>query len=131
MYVSELVRLAPGRPAVARASVSRTLRRLWRQGWIELASASGYSLSAKHGNAAAELQAAERDPAGTYADAAGRGGFFIFATPEDYLADLRDRARRFVRGQRMCFVQITTSGRQRLTARRRSVNRTAGGRSLR
>ena len=34
IYVADLVRMAPGRLAVARASLSRTLRRLWRAGWV-------------------------------------------------------------------------------------------------
>lgn len=76
MYVADLVRLAPGRRAVARASLPRTLRRLWRAGWVELVNAYGYSLTARYADVDADLQAAERDPDGTYArDAAARGSF--------------------------------------------------------
>lgn len=116
MYVAELIRLAPGRPAVARASVSRTLRRLWCHGWIELASVSGWSLTAKHADADAELQAAERDPEGTYATAKAYGGLFLWQSPAEYLAYLRRRATQRVHRQRMAYAQITSAGRERLTS---------------
>ena len=59
MYVSELVRLSPARLAVARASLSRTLRRLWRAGCVELINQNGSSLTAWHAAIAADLHDAE------------------------------------------------------------------------
>ena len=86
LNVADLVRVAPGSRTVARASLSRTLRRLWRAGWIELINGNGYSLTAQHAHADAALLAAERDPEGAYARAATAGGLFVFASPAEYLA---------------------------------------------
>ena len=55
--------------AVARASLSRTLRRLWRAGLVELHSrfgCSGLSLSAKQQEARQRLVGFEADPHGSY-----------------------------------------------------------------
>ncbi len=123
MYVADLVRLAPGRRAVARASVSRTLRRLWRAGWVELVNAHGYSLTACHADVKVDLQAAERDPEGTFARAAAAQGFFPFLTPEEFLEHLRGSVERLTRSQLVKVVQITSAGRERLSSRQREVNR--------
>jgi hypothetical protein len=122
---SELLRLAPGRRTVARASLSRTLRRLWRHGLVELITEHGHTLKAKCANVAAALQAAEEDPDGTYAVVKARGGFFPYGTAAEYLKHLRYSARQAVVGLRMHYVQITSAGRERLTGRRRDVNRAA------
>jgi hypothetical protein len=119
MFVADLVRLAPGRRAVVRASLSRTLRRLWHAGWVELFNAWGYSLTARHADADAQLQEYERDPDATYAQAAAAPGFFPYVTPEEYLVSLRERALQLKRGRPVHVVQITSAGRERLTARRR------------
>jgi hypothetical protein len=125
---NELLRLAPARPTVARASLSRTLRRLWRRGLIELITEHGHTLSAKYANAAVALQTAEKDPEGTYALAEWHGGFFPYETPTEYLEHLRYSVRQRILGQRMHYVQITSAGRERLSSRRRDVNRKGAGR---
>lgn len=121
--LSNLLKSMPGRPEVARASLSRTLRRLWRAGWVELLGDCGRSLTRIYADAAADLQAAERDPAGTYARAAAQPGIFLWQSPEEYLAHLRRTAAWLPRQRRMTIVQITSAGRQRLTLNRGAVNR--------
>jgi len=68
VLVRDLVRLQvrPGRsPAVTRASLSRTLRRLWRAGLVELHDRLD-SLSTKRQMARERLQRFEADPVGSY-----------------------------------------------------------------
>ena len=115
MSVADLVRFIPGRRAVVRASLSRTLRRLWRGGWVELVNAYGYSLTARRAAADANVQAAEHDPEGTFARAEAAPGFFPFGTPAEYLVYLRAHADQVTHGQPVDFVQITPTGRERLT----------------
>jgi hypothetical protein len=51
LLVADLLRQTPGRRAVVKASLSRTLRRLWRAGCVELVNAWGYSLRQMHADA--------------------------------------------------------------------------------
>jgi hypothetical protein len=129
LYVADLVQQTPGRPGVARASLSRTLRRLWRAGLIELFDRSGYSLTQRHADADAELQAVERDPEVAFARACVDGGFFPFDTPKEYVTDLRARTARLKRGLVMHIVQITSAGRERLTPMNSPVNRPSSART--
>jgi hypothetical protein len=117
LYIRDLMRLRQGSRNVVKASVSRSLRRLWRAGWVELLSEHGSSLTNHHANAAADLEAAERDPEGVYARARAVGGpgLFLWATPQEYLSYLHSRADELMRGRRMALVYITNAGRQRLT----------------
>jgi hypothetical protein len=95
---------------VARASLSRTLRRLWRAGWVELVNAWGTSLTERH--------------------AAAAPGLMLYATPEAYLVYLRERAARLTHGRPVHLVQIMDAGRERLTAPQWEVNRNAKRDSL-
>jgi len=129
LRVFELLRLHPGRPLVARASLSRSLRRLHRAGDIELFNLDGWALSDKQALAALTLAEAERDPEGAFANAVAAaqspayvGGFF-YTTAAEYLDDLRREARARVRHQPMHYIQITPAGRQRLISSRREINR--------
>lgn len=138
IYFEELLHEMPARSAAAKASLSRTLRRLWRAGWVELLKSGGSltgayaAVAADAATARADLQAAERDPERAFATAKAYGGFFPFRTPEVYLAYVRAHVLRCASGEPRRSptraVQITHAGRERLSACRRAVNRCPAGR---
>lgn len=121
---------AHGSAASTRASLSRTLRRLWRAGLVELTNDWGRTLTDYYAAIDEELAAQERDPEAAFAAVlaaiAGAPGFFPYETAEEYLASERRRIARLRRGKPMRAVCLTPQGRelvQRLTVRRREVNR--------
>lgn len=98
VLVRDLVRLQvlAGRPqAVARASLSRTLRRLWRAGLVELHGRSG-TLGAKQEEARERLVRFEADPQGGYqryrAWARASGMADRYGSAEAFLAAKRAQA---------------------------------------
>lgn len=123
---------AHGSAASTRASLSRTLRRLWRAGLVELLNERGWTLTECYAAIDEELAAHERDPDAAFAAvlaaiADGPPGFFPYATAEEYLESERRRAAALRRGIPMHAVCLTPQGRdlvERLIARRREVNRT-------
>jgi hypothetical protein len=134
--INSLVRHSSQRRLVARASISRTLRRLWRAGLIELANDWNHTLTQHYAAIDAKLAAHVADPEGTFAATAEtimrhveQGGrwFWPFTTAPEYLAWAQRKAgedRR--RACHMRYVRITPAGRdylERLTLIRTEVNR--------
>ena len=117
---------------IARASLSRTLRRLWRTGLVELTNDWGWALTEHYAAVDEQLAAHERDPDAVFANqlaaiARGVPGFFPFATAGEYLAFARRSAAKRKRGKPMRYVSLTPQGRdlvERLITRRREVNQT-------
>jgi hypothetical protein len=110
---------------VAKASVSRSLRRLWRHGLVELYE-GGYgaraSMTAKQHAAIVRRDRALADPAGTYAgfrswlaSVATLTGVSRdrYGSPDAYVAAKVDAASRFP-AMRVARVEITVAGRERL-----------------
>lgn len=128
--IHDLVRRSQRRPPVARASLSRTLRRLWRAGLVELTTDWGTTLTEHHAEIDDTLAAQERDPEAAFAeelDAVRRGvpGFLPYTTADEWLGYQRSAAARRKRGKPMRVVCLTSEGRalvERLTSRRREVN---------
>ncbi len=129
--IDELVRRSPRRQAVARASLSRTLRRLWRAGLVELLNDWGDTLTEYYAAIDNKLAAQERDPDAAFAvvlDAVRRGapGFFPYTTAADWIEDQRRAAAKLKRSKPTRTVCLTAQGRElveRLISRRREVNR--------
>ena len=128
--IRQLVRLlAPAHGSVAstRASLSRTLRRLWSVGLIELENDWRVPLTKRLAALDAERAQLEADPEAAYAKqraAIDRGapGFFPFTSAAEYLPFQRRMIARRRRGCRHTVAVLTTNGREWLTARRREVN---------
>lgn len=99
--------------AVARASLSRTLRRLWRAGLVELYGRSG-SLSAKQQEARERLVRFEADPLGSYQSyrAWARAARIAdgYGSPEAFLVAKRRQVKTAPR-LRVVRVTVTTLGR--------------------
>jgi hypothetical protein len=127
-------RLQPrhGSQASTRASLSRTLRRLWRAGLVELEHAGGLTLREMHVACDAELARFNVDPEADYAGtlakiASGRiPALFAHASAAAYFAERR----RYITGQtchmRAQFAVLTAAGRERMaldTAADRTVNK--------
>jgi len=108
----ELIARPQTRRGVTRASLSRTLRRLWRAGLVELLD-DWTTLSARDEQARAKLAALEADPAAAYArhqefwQSCGEPQY-IAASVEDYMALRRANARP---SMRVRMVRITAAGR--------------------
>ena len=86
----ELLRPGHGSAASTRASLSRTLRRLWRDGLVELSSWGRGTLTERYAALDTALAEHEADPEAAYADvlaAIDRGvpGFFPYDSPAKYL----------------------------------------------
>lgn len=129
----------PGRsPSVVRASLSRTLRRLWRDGLVELFNSYAYgdgyrhsTMSASRDREVAKLREAERDPEAAFRDylqligQVAQCGVMMdigYDSADEYIAARRERVqperRVAIRDFRVKFIEITDSGRERLTAAR-------------
>jgi DNA-binding MarR family transcriptional regulator len=121
--------------ASARASLSRTLRRLWRQGYVELENNYGRTLTSVHAALDAELARHEADPLAAYEEkraalAAGAPMFFPFASPAEWLEGHRQQIERLRRpGLRCTFARLTPKGAERLSSHRPRVNRSTEMRS--
>ncbi len=117
-----------------RASLSRTLRRLWRAGLVELKSDWGVTLSDRLHELEVELAAHEGDVDGAYADilaavARGTPGFFACGSADEYLQHHRRLVSRRKRHIRSTSVELSMRGREyveRLTSIRRAVNSKKG-----
>jgi hypothetical protein len=137
-------RLQPrhGSPAITKASLSRTLRRLWQAGYVELENDWRVTLTETKAAAAARLAALEVGYEADYEVILARHlagnptcGFFPFSTATDYLEHQRWVLTRYFgkRNRRHTAAVLTPTGRervsidvtQRLTARRSQVNRKA------
>jgi hypothetical protein len=100
---------------VIRASLSRTLRRLWRIGYLELFGAWGNSATEtherEHERALGRLEAARADPAGEYARAVAMIGedWDWWKSPEAYLAFCESRVSR-PPSIRVTYVALTKAG---------------------
>jgi hypothetical protein len=108
----------------ARASLSRTLRRLWRAGLIELLTGTYTTFTSYHAEIDRRLARVEQDPKTVFQLAVAKGA--LEQSPEDYLRTARVQAARRRRNIRAMHVQITPVGRAalaRLTAIQ--VDRTA------
>jgi hypothetical protein len=111
-------RVRAGTPLpIARASLSRTLRRLWRQGLVELEGAyQGSTLTARLAYINEELAAIEADPEAAYAplrETCQRVAFYP-KTAADYLAFKRRLAPERRQHYPVKFVCSTEQGRARL-----------------
>lgn len=104
---------------VARASLSRTLRRLWHAGLVELYDGSWRSLTAEYQRALAHANQVAADPDAAYAHFCQ---FFSCAHVNRwydgvaaYVAAMQEKARRGPQGFHVQGVSLTDAGRQRLT----------------
>jgi DNA-binding MarR family transcriptional regulator len=107
---------------VARASISRTLRRLWALGLVELHhhpwACADTSLSAKQREARRRLAEAEADPEGVYQGYVAwiaRKWHDRYGSAAAFVEAKRKQASRPERGYYVRFIEITDKGRQRLT----------------
>jgi hypothetical protein len=135
-----LLQPAHSTPASTRASLSRTLRRLWRAGLVELEHDGGLTLTEMQTATDAELACFDADPAGDYAAvlakiAAGRiPACFARKSQAAYLAYRRQQIADRTRHARTRAAVLTAAGRERasidtsftaewLTSSEREVNR--------
>lgn len=107
--------------SVARASLSRTLRRLWTAGLVELYSSphrsTGTGLSRKHLEAQKYLAEVEADPDGHYQRfRRDFADYDTYGSVAAFVEERRRRANRIYRGFYVRYVQITDLGRRRLIA---------------
>ena len=124
--VARLVNRSGGSLNVARASVSRTLRRLRLRGLVELENDYGYTLTQRLAVVNEDLAQHERDPEAAYRLAQEAGGFFPFDDAAEYLKWHRFDAEKRKRHCRIQRVRLTPQGfemARRLTPRGREVNR--------
>ena len=124
VLVRDLVRLhvlAGRQQAVARASLSRTLRRLWRAGLVGLHD-SRHDLSAKQQEARERLARFEADPQSSYqgyrAWAIGIGMADVYGSAEAFLAAKRAQANAMP-NLRIVRVTATTRGRASVSGENR------------
>ena len=100
--------------SVARASLSRTLRRLWSAGLVELESTRGKTFSELRQDSKDRAERARRDPAGFYQGyckwVSTVGGRPIVASADEWLALKQRQARRPPTG-RVRVVILTEAGR--------------------
>lgn len=112
----------PGRTSgVAKASLSRTLRRLWLAGLVELYdrpwAGPDAALSRCHWEAQRRLAHAEADPDQFYQDfRANFAAFDRYGSAAAFLEHKRAQAKQPHRGFYVRYVQITEPGRSRLTS---------------
>jgi DNA-binding MarR family transcriptional regulator len=110
-----------GSVASTRASLSRTLRRLWQAGYVELENDWRVTLTEQQAEADARLAQLEADPEGEYrrqadAIAAGKPGFFPFTSATEYLEHRRWSIRRWdKRNNRHTAAVLTPAGRERVS----------------
>jgi hypothetical protein len=103
---------------VTRASLSRTLRRLWRDGLVELSSTYGWqTMTERHQKQVEWLEAQAADPLAAYESYKALVGEDrdSFRSAEAYIVMLRKKVRRGP-DLRVTRVRITAVGRTRLTA---------------
>lgn len=114
MPVSSLVRRSTRSINGARASLSRTLRRLWRRGIVELENDYGYTLTRQIEAIETTLAKQEQDPENVYRKARAQGGFFPFADATEYLESCRVGTQSRKRHRRIQWVRLTNKGREAL-----------------
>lgn len=124
--VAQLVRRSGRSVRVARASLSRTLRRLWLRGLVELEDDWGHPLTQGIASIEQDLARHERDPDEAFRCDREARALFPYATAREYLDVHRREARTVTRYRRTRRARVTVAGRQvlaRLTARRRDDDR--------
>ena len=113
--VSRGVRRAGTSAAVARASLSRTLRRLWRAGLVELLDEAGRTLTGEVQQRHQCAALARNEPDASYrayvAHCRAKGTPLAYTTAADFVEAWRDAAR-WLPYLRVQQVQLTASGRQ-------------------
>lgn len=107
-FVAEQCQSPHGSRASARASLSRTLRRLHRDKLIELATASCTTFATYHADIDRQLAQVERDPEAAFRRAVAKGAFE--ESPEDYLRTARLRAASRHRNIKARYVRSTPEG---------------------
>lgn len=115
----ELLRPGHGSRASTRASLSRTLRRLWRAGLVELKNDWGWTLTERHAELDTQLTQHEADPEAAYARelaAIERGapGFFPYDSPAEYLEHKRWWNVHLKRYMRNSVVELTARGQEQI-----------------
>ena len=100
---------------VARASISRTLHRLFKRGLVDLQNNYGNSFTERLADRDRQLTEHERDPEAAYqrqVDAIKRGapGFFPFTNADGYLAWTRRHVARRRSEMRATWIQATDDG---------------------
>jgi hypothetical protein len=102
--------------SVARPSVSRTLRRLWVRGLVELEDEYGRTLTQHLADIDGDLRTHQRDPELAFEAARRAPGFCPFANSGDYLAWYLAQRERRRRNHKMCRARLTQKARQILSA---------------
>lgn len=116
--VAVLVNRAAGSLNTRRASTSRSLRRLWRLGLVELENQYGCSLTERLRSRMEELAHHEADAEAAFEAARTGAAFFPFADAGEYLSWHRSRVENRSKYQRAQIVRLTPLGWE--TARRLS-----------
>ena len=127
----DLLRPAHGSLASTRASVSRTLHRLWRSGLVELENTEGHTLTERLAALDAELAEHEANPEAEYEEAleaVSRGVpvFLARGSADGLLENHRREVAREKRHLRRTAAVLTPQGQELLTVDVKAVNNTEG-----